>query len=244
MNYQQSVIFTAFQNISGSIYKSASNVKNYFHLGAVNDSLLAENARLRQLIYSVPQPNLPDSVLVDTIRKTTFRLVHAYVINNTINRQKNIIVINKGKKHGIHPQMGVITDKGIIGIVTHTSENFSLIMSVLNDEFRVNAKIEESGELGSLSWDGNSPDYMLLKDIPNQVKVTKNHHVMVGPYSRFFPENTPIGIIEDFKMSSNSSLIEVKVRLHSKIRNLKNVYLVENKSAFELDNLEKQTSEE
>jgi len=243
MSYQHSLFFTGFQNFTGNVYTKSYNVKMYFHLRKVNDSLLAENARLKEIIYLKPKQLLPDSVVVDSNNKVIFRLIHASVINNTINRQKNIIVLDKGRKHGIHPQMGLITEKGIAGIVTHVSENFSLAMSVLNDEFRVSAKITESGELGSLSWDGKSPDYMILKDIPNQIKVVKNHHVVVGPYSRFFPENTVIGIIEDFKMSSNSSLIEVKIKLHSKIRNLKNVYLIENKSSLELDKLEKMANE-
>jgi len=243
MSYQRSLVFSGFQNFTGNIYSKISNVKMYFRLRSINDSLLAENVRLRELVYAVPKIDRPDSFVKDTQNNIKFKLKFAYVVNNTINRKNNIIVLNRGKLDGIHNQMGVITDKGIVGIVTHTSDHFALVMSVLSEEFRVSAKIVESGEIGSLSWDGKSPENMVLKDIPNQVKVLRKHQVVVGPYSRFFPENTPVGIIKDFNISSNNSLIEVKVKLHNKIRNLQSVYLIDNMKALEQAELEKNADE-
>lgn len=242
--YHQSQVSSVFQEINGKVSAKISSVKSYFNLRQINDSLMAENARLREIVYTSKENPFNDSLIFDTTGKIHFRLRQAHVVNNTLTSKNNFIIIDKGKNDGIHKQMGLMTDKGIVGIVTHVSANYTLALSILSREFRVNAKILELGELGSLTWDGKSPDYMLLTDIPNQVKIMKNQHVVVGPYSRFFPENIPIGTVEDFRPSSNSSLLEIKVKLYNNIRSLQKVYLIENMNGNELQQLEQMMKNE
>ena len=50
--YHRSVYINSANGLVGGIYSSSSNVKQYFHLKAINDSLVAENARLYTNIYS------------------------------------------------------------------------------------------------------------------------------------------------------------------------------------------------
>ncbi|NLJ07558.1 MAG: rod shape-determining protein MreC [Sphingobacteriales bacterium] len=242
--FHQSKLNYAFQEVNGSIFRQIASVRSYFRLHQVADSLMAENARLRELVYASGEEPANDSIVIDTVKKLQYRLKTAKIINNTLSGSNNFIIIDKGRKDSIHEQMGVMSTSGIAGVLMQVSENYSLALSVLSKKFRVNAKILETGELGSLTWDGKSPKYMILTDIPNQIKIAKGQHVVVGPYSRYFPENTPVGVIEDFDVSSNSSLLDIKVRLYDNIKNLKRVFLIENTDWLELELLEKQFSDE
>ena len=47
------------------------------------------------------------------------------IINNSIYKKDNFIVINKGKIDGVKNGMGIITNNGIIGIINSTSDNYS-----------------------------------------------------------------------------------------------------------------------
>ena len=53
------------------------------------------------------------------------KTINARVILNSINKSKNIIVINKGKFNGITREMGVISSKGVVGIIKNITDNYS-----------------------------------------------------------------------------------------------------------------------
>lgn len=61
-----------------------------------------------------------------------------------------MITLDKGGKHNIAPGMGVITNKGIVGIVTDTSSNYSLVMSVLHSNTNISARLKRCGFLDPL----------------------------------------------------------------------------------------------
>ena len=57
---------------------------------------------------------------------------------------------------GIQPEMAVIGSEGIVGIVKSVSDNYSSVLSVLNRDFTVSAKIKKNGYFGPLRWNGNN----------------------------------------------------------------------------------------
>jgi rod shape-determining protein MreC len=120
----------------------------------------------------------------------------------------------------------VVSDNGVMGIIKNSSENFSVAISILNRDFRLNAKIQEIGEVGSIIWDGGSPENVLLQEIPNHVNIKIGQHIVVGPYSHFFPENYPIGVIIDYKLPNGASFYKIYVRLNTNIKNNSNVYVI------------------
>ena len=58
----------------------------------------------------------------------------AKVIVNSINKSKNIIIIDKGKLDSINLETGVITSKGVVGIVKNVTNNYASIISLLNTD--------------------------------------------------------------------------------------------------------------
>ena len=52
--------------------------------------------------------------------------------------------------------MGVVNDKGLIGITQSVSTNFTTIISIINTDLMISAKIKESGYFGTLSWNGKN----------------------------------------------------------------------------------------
>jgi rod shape-determining protein MreC len=139
--------------------------------------------------------------------------------------------------------MAVITTNGIAGIVRDVSSNYALVLSVLNPDFHVNAKIKELDELGSITWDGKDRQVAVLNDIPSHVKLKKGQKVVVGPYSKYFPEDYPIGVVEDFELDETGSFYRVRVKLSTVVRNLEVVYIIDRSGIDEQENLEKEVVE-
>jgi len=192
------------QQLVGNYYEGYTNTVKYFELSRLNDSLRTENAQLRNRLdhafYYFEKPGIPDpdsvsaprlKTATDTFRDDTlmYRKIRKYkyfpakVINNSINKRNNYITLNKGSVQGMEEPMGVITEHGIAGIVKSVSEHFSVAISVLHNDFQLSCKIREIEQVGSLSWNGNDPNIVQLKDLPTYLNIRKGQQVVTSQYS-------------------------------------------------------------
>lgn len=237
--YHHSQFYNSFDEVSGNLYQRYANIIMYFSLKKDNEQLLAENAILHSQVASayskLSELNITS---FDTNKNYKFVFKPANVVYNSIQLNNNYLTLNIGSKQGITDKMGVVSDIGVVGIVKAVSENFCIVISILNQDFRLNAKIMELNEVGSIMWDGKHPDRVILKEIPNHVKIKIGQHIVVGPYSVFFSENYPIGIIEDFYLANGASFYEIVVRLSTNMRGVSKAYVIKRTDLEEQLNLE------
>ena len=238
--YHHATFYNAFDEVSGNIYQRYTGILMYFSLKKENEQLLTENAFLHSQVASVYSKLSELNITsFDSNKKYKFVFKPANVVYNSIQKRNNFLTLNIGSKQGITEKMGVVSDVGIVGIVKDVSENFSVVISVLNQDFRLNAKILELNEVGSILWDGKHPDRVVLNEIPNHVKLKIGQNVVVGPYSVFFSENYPIGVVESFNLYKGASFYEVIVRLNTNMRSVSKAYIIKRTDLDEQLNLEK-----
>ena len=233
-SYHRSRYFNSANWLSGSIYNTTSQITNYFGLGAENKRLLEENRQLRSLLYNRTGT---DSIELDTTR-LSYSIVTAKVIKNSFSNQDNYITINKGENDGIAQDMGVITAKGILGIVEKTSNNYSAVQSILNTKSNINAKIKNTNYFGSLKWNTNRFDEVQLEDIPRLVQLYVGDTIVTGARSSIFPENIPIGTIKKFDLNASQSSYSIDIALFNDMTNIKNVFIIDNPNRQEIIELE------
>ncbi len=179
-----------------------------------------------------PEPE----VIIDSIN-IRYRFIPAEVINNSVNRQNNYITLNKGRKDGIRPEMGIVGPNGIVGIITNVTDHYSTGPTVLNRRWRVSAKIKNSNYFGSLLWDGLNYRYVQLNEIPFHVDLSVGDTIVTSGYSSVFPEGVMIGQIEKFDIGSGDNFYEIKVRLSTNFMTLSYVEVIEDKDADEITTL-------
>jgi rod shape-determining protein MreC len=244
-NTAQKSTFVGLSNeFAGRIYEAYSKVDRYFHLERVNDSLAAENVRLRkQLGVSKYFDTSRPINKVDTLIKQKFTYLPASVVNNRVTARNNFMTLNIGSRKGTQRQSGVVTTAGVVGITKQVSSNFTSVLSILHSDFTVSAEIAELKEIGSVAWDGESPRRVIMKDIEQHIRIKKGMHIVTSPYSSIFPVGTPIGIIEDFYTNPNDPFYTIRVKLAADIPNIKQVYVITNLMREEQEELEK-TQEE
>jgi rod shape-determining protein MreC len=245
--YYNSSFVNTSNEVTSSIYQSENNILKFFSLGRVNDSLIIENVKLQQLLS---RNYVSNAVTIDSLQDTSdaeleqvYSLMHAQVINNTTDKSKNFIYLDKGSKDGIVKNMGVYNDKGIVGITIGVSKNYSVVMSVLNTDSRVGVKLTKDNYFGNLTWDTKSSKYATLSQIPNHVKVAKHDTVMTSGYSSFFPAGIMVGTVESWQEITGSNLLELKIKLSTDFHNLNYLYIVNHMRKNELKALEKLVDE-
>ena len=82
------------------------------------------------------------------------------------NKTNNHITVDKGQNDTIEPDMGVITSKGIVGIINKTSGKYARIQSLLNTKSQINAQLKKSKHFGFLTWNTQNPHVVQLTEIP------------------------------------------------------------------------------
>jgi rod shape-determining protein MreC len=140
--------------------------------------------------------------------------------------------------------MGVINSSGIIGIVDNTSKNYSTIISILNVKSQINAKIKKSNHFGSLVWNGKSTGFVQLIDVPRLAGVRKGDTIVTGEQSVIFPPNIGIGTIENVYIDDKTNYYTLNIKLFNDMTNLGHVYIIKNKDAAEITNLENQNKKD
>jgi rod shape-determining protein MreC len=241
--YQNSIFFNSTQNVTGSYFEVIADLKNYFNLSQNNDSLIQENAELLKELNNLKLAMSQSNLNADTNFRVLgvpewYHFIPAKVVNNTITKQNNFITINKGAKDGIKPEMGVISTNGIVGIVQSTSENYSVVLSLLNNNVRISAKSARTNDFGSLVWDGESTTLADLLDIPNHAVVEVGDTIETTSFSSIFPEGVLIGVVQETVINPGDNFYSIKVLLSTPFQNLQNVYVVENKFIEEKKDLE------
>lgn len=238
-NYQRVAFFNSSNNIVGTIYDRFSNLDDYFSLARTNSRLAAENASLRkQLQARIMNQDRNPVLRPDTVDAPAYVFTAAKAIGNSTNKQFNYITLNKGSRQGIKPDMGIINDQGVVGVITHVSANYSTGLSLLNKRLLIPAKITKNNYFGSLVWDGEHFNTADLNEIPFHVIVNVGDTVVTSGYSNIFPEGIMIGIIKKFDMVSGTNFYNIKVELTTNFKTLKYVEVVQNTKRAELIKLE------
>ena len=92
----------------------------------------------------------------------------------------------------------------VVGKVKTTSENFSVLISLINLDEQVSAVISRTGNFGTVRWDGIDPRYTTLQYIPRRKSIAGDSVVTSG-LNAVFPENILVGRITRASSSQTNS---------------------------------------
>ena len=237
--YHNTKVVNSMRWLTHGVEAKVSDVKIYLNLKNINDNLANENTILRNSINELLRnENSFFFTVSDTIYQQTYQYTSARLTSNSVNKQYNFFTINKGTRSGLAPDMAVIADGGVAGVISGCSENFSIVMSLINLDFRLSARIKSNGYFGSLAWDGKDYRTAILHDIPQHIAVSVGDTIETTGFSAIFPEGITIGVISDFE-SPGSDFYTIKVLLKTDFRKLQYVDVAANRRKEEFIELEK-----
>lgn len=236
---QSSQLTTIANNISGSCYNFFENINSYFYLKSTNEDLVKENVRLRKMLNSsyVMTINRVHEQS-DTVYKQRFSFIDVKVITKTVNKRNNFFMLDKGSSSGIEVDMGVIAPNGIVGIVVKTTKNFSLVMSVLHQDSKINVRNERTKTTGTLVWDGHNYSIGQIVDMPSSIPIKQGDTIVTSGFSRDFPEGVMIGKVKRFIKDSGTGFYKVDVQFSTDYNKLEYVYVIKNFFKIEQDQLQ------
>lgn len=250
-NYQQAKFLTSSNGITGYFFEHFIGVFQVFDLKKANTELAEENAQLRTALkhYQLRSTNNSGqsylsernpliAMTKDSLNKIVYFFTTARVINNSVNQRHNFLTLNKGRYQGVKQDMGVISAGRVVGLVTNVGDNYSTVISILNEKWKLSAKIKRNDFFGSLSWNGRNYRKVQLNEIPYHVPIQNGDTVVTTGFTSSFPEGLEIGIVSEYSLGSGSNFYKIDVDLAVDFRSIVQVALVENRQLKEVNKLE------
>ena len=247
--YQRSALLSSANYISGHIATVTGGIRSYFHLRKINRNLQEQNGKMEMELLKLQEQI--DAMLEDTVSfkgyvkdslhtEYPFQFVLAGVINNSFSQVANYITLNKGKNDGISPDMGVVSEQGVVGIVSHVSDHFSVVISLLNPKSKISCKVLGNNSFGYLSWNGHDIQHVTLEELPRHAEFQKGDTVVTSGYSAIFPAGLIIGTVEGFSKEHDDNFYALQVKLATSFSSLQNVRIIRNTLQQEQLNLERE----
>ena len=222
--------------VSGYIDEGAS----YLKLKQINEQLVAQNKSLMKQVYGNNASLKPQFRKVhDTIGGgQIYTFVDGEIVFNSINRKDNYFTINRGKRDGVMPKMGVMAPNGIAGIVINTTDSYALVQSILSlNKIKINAALKKSGYFGTLTWRGEDSRIMHLSDVPKYVPLQIGDTIVTDGKSAIFPQGIMVAKVAGYEVDSKTGFWDISVELSEKMGNLSKIYVVKNLKKAEVSKI-------
>ena len=231
--------FTSANAVVGKLYELESSVESFFSLTKVNKDLTLRN------FYLERQVNQLSRLYYDLTKDTTiaerneleflsrYKLIPAKVVSNSVDRNDNLMTIDRGSKDGVEKDMGVACGNGVVGVVYLVSDHYSVVMPVLNYHSRISCAIRRRGYFGYLKWQGGDANIAYVEDVPRHAKFKRGDWVETSGYSSIFPPGVLVGKIIEVYNSRDGLSYRLKVQLTTDFGNVRDVCVISDKGIAE-----------
>lgn len=247
-SYPRSSYVTSANLVSGELYTLSDAAISYMQLGQENAALVEENAQLMSRIQEL-ENMLEPYAENDTNRLypdcQRYRYAHkglqfipAKVINTESGKRHNCFTINKGRRDGVEEDMGVVDQRGVVGLVCAVSERFSLVLPLVNSEMQLSCRFKNDETYGPLVWDGVDSRYGQLRNIARHAEVHVGDTIITSGLTPAFPGGVMVGVVDEAILEESDAYYHIKVRYSTDFRSIGYVQVVANEAMKEQSKLE------
>ena len=246
-NYHQARVFSSSNFVTGYFFTAVDAVTDYFSLSSKNEQLSKHNTDLRnenlqlqrQIAALKGKKTVQAPLNTPAAPDMEYSFIRAKVINNSVNHYQNYMTLNRGRRDGIEPDMGVINEQGVVGIIASVSERFAVVLPILNPQCRISSRLDSCRNFGSLIWNGKNYRYATLEEIPRHAALHIGETVSTTGFSTIFPEGIPIGTVSSFEPASTDNFYHIEVELACDFQKVSYVNVIRFDNKQEQQELEK-----
>ena len=242
-HYQGSVWFTQANTVAAMVHEWEAEALSYLRMPAENAALVRRNIILQhnidvlrhELALAKADTSHTEKAQAELLKSMT--LIPARIIDNSVRKRDNMLVINVGSDDGVEPEMGVVSGTGVVGIVSNVTPHHALVMSILNSHSSISCRLRGTEYFGYLKWKDGRPLRAYMDDVPRHAHIQKGDVVETSGFSNVFPAGIFLGKVAEIKNSSDGLAYELEILLSTDLANLRHVNVIKNHDKEELDSL-------
>ena len=242
-HYQGSVWFTQANTAVAMVHEWEAGVLSYLRMPAENAALVRRNIILQQkldvlrheLALTGADTSQTQKGHEDLLESMT--LIPAQIVDNSVRKRDNMLVINAGSDEGVAPEMGVVSGTGVVGIVSAVTPHHALVMSILHSKSSISCRLRGTEYFGYLKWKGGKPLRAYMDDVPRHALIQKGDVVETSGFSAVFPAGIFLGKVAEINNSSDGLAYELEILLSTDLANIRHVNVIADHRKEELDSL-------
>lgn len=237
-NDAQRSIWLETRSVYGSYFTEQLNERLAFlDVARENEILRRENAALLARIPGSAYDMSVDTVRIsDSLLQQRFTYLAARVVNKSPYGPYNTLILDRGSNLQVERGQGVVTDGGLLGIISEVTPRHARVVSILHLDTRISAGLDNKA-FGTLRWDGRDPRRVTITDVPDYVPVAPSDTVYTTGYSNVYPTGLPIGTVESSKALPGTGSQDLVVILLNDPLTAGNGYIVRDLFKEELEQL-------
>ena len=224
---QRDIWINSTNIVAGTISDTFDGWTEYLNLKEESERLAKENAQFKARRFNQrakPSGN-KDTISTDYQQYT---LIPAEIINKSIDKPDNYFTLNKGRKHGVKPDMGVISSNGIIGIVKTANEEYSRVLTILHRQSAIVAANKNNDAFGTLKWKDFDYRKINLIAYPKHQPIEVGDTIVTSGYSTHFPKGHLVGIVEEVSLPKSDYFYDITIALSNELYTVDHVYVIDN----------------
>lgn len=195
----------------------------------------SENQELRRRIAALEEERLQyQEALVASghlaqiaaMRDTfTMPMLPAEVIGQDVSTWLRAILIDRGRHHGVYSGMPVVTEQGLVGLVTATSERAAKVMLLADRQLAADGIVQRTRTRGIVRGIGN--DRLEFEFVPDELTLRAGDVVMTSGIGGVYPKGLRIGEIESVdEAPANRFLQRVRIRPSVEFRRIEQIFVL------------------
>ncbi|MDA3862127.1 MAG: rod shape-determining protein MreC [Melioribacteraceae bacterium] len=164
-----------------------------------------------------------------------YKLIPTSIVAKNISKTQGVYIINSGLKDSISKSMPVLNERGLVGIITDVSEDYSLVQTLRSSSLKISATIPRSNIHGVVSWNGNR---LVASNVPTTADINEGDRIVTSILSTIFPPSIPIGLVVGKGSNISGLLSEITIQPFVDVTTAKNVFVLKTIRSSQIDTLE------
>ena len=189
-----------------------SHIENRFNLAEENAQLRRLNTELTLKNAQLREAYLENKRLRELLtfeQELSLNFVPVRVIGTSSREFITSVILNAGSEQGLGKDMPLVTYNGLVGKVYSVSKNQSIGQLLIDGNFRVSGRVQDSRVTGIVRWlRGN---VLALEHVPKRSEVKIGDTIVTSGLTTMFPKGLSIGTVTE--VSEDIAGLFMKVRL-------------------------------
>jgi len=193
---QVRVIRSQLLVVVGSLQDIFAIVPNYFSLRQENRALREQNLTLTDELSRLREARLENirlRRLLNLKDHPSMQYLAARVVGAASQSLRNTVTIDLGSNDGIKTNMPVVTDNGLVGKISGTSNRYAIVQLLKHKDVRVSGRVERSRVNGIVRWTGGRS--LSFANVPTMFDVKTGDVIITSEFSSIFPSGIRIGTV-------------------------------------------------
>jgi rod shape-determining protein MreC len=191
-----------------------------------NEKLHQKIGDLESELRSYKEAAAQNKILLELLKyksKVSYEMILARIIARDPHNWFQTILLDKGNRDGVLPNMPVVNPQGAVGKTIEVTPHTSRVLLLLDERSGIGAMVEETRNLGVVEGEGN---FYLLRYLPRQAEVKEGDTVISSGLGGVFPKGLAIGEVSKIERRISDLFQYVEVTPYVNFAKLEEVFII------------------